>query len=150
MVRGRKNWFRGILRAILGRAQPAAIRRRALKMRPDECIRSSSRRVPCVIPRGDGIRKRRKLIESDRERGYDSTVEGKEIEKGEGERAETLTLLGETWRETLPRRSRTRRVTNKPNSNNDTAARSPRVAYANPEKGEIKVGRKFPSGLHSA
>lgn len=38
--------------------------------------------------------------EADRGRGYDSTVESKEIE--EGERAEALTLLGETWRETLP------------------------------------------------
>lgn len=87
---GRKNWFRGILRAILGRVHT--------KTCSDECTPSSSRRVPRVISKEDGIRKRGRSIESDRERFYGGK-EGKGVE--EGERAETLTLL----RETLPEHS---------------------------------------------
>jgi len=48
--RSRKNWFRRILRAILGRVHT--------KTRSDECTPSSSRRVPRVISKEDGIRKR--------------------------------------------------------------------------------------------
>lgn len=92
----RKNWFRRILRAILGRVRT--------KTRSDECIPSSSRLIPRVISKEDGIRKRRRPIESDRKRRYDSTVNRrvKGLKRG-SEWEETHIHL----RETLPEHSYT-------------------------------------------
>lgn len=103
---GWKNWFRRILRASLAqRVQPAAPTNRwaRTKMRSDECTpSSSSRRVPCVIAKGDGIckqgeGKRRQPIGSDRIasvgtiRGVEETRERVRL-KGERKRKRTYAL----------------------------------------------------------
>lgn len=89
---GRKNWLRGILRAILGQVHT--------KTCSDECTPSSSWRVPRVISKEDGIRKR-----GGRSSRIASNSTARRRAKGlkRGERAETLTLL----RETLPEHSYT-------------------------------------------